>query len=87
MPSSAHHGNAHNSSVANCVTVCLSAPTNSTKQETPIQDEQDDEPQFPFYLQFESAQTGWHAEKSITPHVVEEDDKIPILQRCCILRV
>lgn len=88
MPSGVHHGSTHGMSTANCATVCLSAPTNSIKRDTPpVYDEQDDEPEPPYYLQFESAQTGWYAEKSITPRIIDIDDKIPILQLCCILRV
>lgn len=88
MPSSAQHGSMHGISTANCATVCLSAPTNAIKRDiSPIHDEQDDEPEPQYYLQFESAQTGWYAEKSITPRLVDVDDKIPILQRCCVLRV
>lgn len=88
VPSNTHHGSMHGTSPANCATVCLSAPTNGIKRDiTPAYDEQDDEPEPPYYLQFESAQTGWYAEKSITPHLVDIDDKVPILTRCCVLRI
>jgi hypothetical protein len=87
MPSGVHHGVEHSSSAANCATVCLSAPTSVTKRETPIYDEKDNEPSPPYYLQFASTHTGWYAEKSITPRVLDQEDKIPIYQRCCVLRV
>jgi hypothetical protein len=87
MPSSMHHGMMeHSSSAANCATVCLSAPT-SIKKETPVCDEQDNEPEPPYYLQFESAQTGWFAEKCIAARTIEKENKIPIYQRCCVMRV
>lgn len=87
MPSSMQHGAfEHGSSAANCATVCLSAP-NERKRESPENEEQQKEPEPPYYLQFDSAQTGWYAEKSITPRVVEQEKKIPILLQCCVLRV
>lgn len=87
MPSGMQHGALeHGSSSANCATICLSAPT-ETKRESPEYEEQQKEPEPPYYLQFESVQTGWYAEKSITPRIVDQEEKVPILLRCCVLRV
>ena len=87
MSSGMHHGvSEHGSSSANCATICLSAP-NDNRRETPGNDERQKEPEPPHYLQFESANTGWYAEKSITPRTIDSEEKIPILLRCCVLRV
>lgn len=73
--------------MAKCATVCLSAPAMGTKREAPVNKEVDDKPELPYFLQFESAQTGWYAEKSITPPIIEPEGKVPIYQLCCVLRV
>lgn len=86
MPAGMHHGSASTPSVSNCATACLSAPTSETKREAPIYDEKDDEPEPPYYLQFESAQTGWFAEKSFVSRSIEEPGKIPKYQLCCVIR-
>lgn len=87
MPSGMHHGGVteHNSSSTNCVTVCLGTPADK-KREQPVFEEDDDEPEPPYYLQFESAQTGWFAEKSIVSRSIEEPEKIPKYQLCGVMR-
>lgn len=86
MPSSMHHSSAHGTP-ANCATICLNAPTNDSKREIPANKDEDDNPEIPYFLKFESAQTGWFAEKKFTPRVIEQEDKVPIYQLCCVLRV
>ena len=86
MPAGSHGAMKHeaNSSVG-CATIFLSTAADK-KREVPVYDEKDDEPEPPYYLQFESAQTGWFAEKSLVARSIEEPGKIPKYQLCCVMR-
>lgn len=85
MPESMH-GASHSSSPANCINICLSAPT-SPKKETPDYKDKEVEPRPPYYLQFDSTQTGWYAEKKLNARTIDQPDKVPKHLRCCIIRV
>ena len=87
MPAGAHGTMEHKTtSSVNCATICLSAPADKNR-ESPVYNEEDDEPAPPSYLQFTSAQTGWYAEKQITARSIDEPGKIPKYRLCCVIRL
>lgn len=73
-------------SSANCAALCVGVPADK-KEEIPVFNKKDDEPQPPYYLQFKSAQTSWFAEKHLVARSVEQPSEIPKYRLCCTIRL
>ena len=83
----AEHGHTQYAATASasCASICIGVPANK-KQEMPVLDDDEKEPQPPYYLQFKSAQTGWFAIKSIEARTIEQPGVIPKYRLCCTIR-
>ena len=71
---------------ANCAAICIGVPADK-KQDIPVFNEEDDEPQPPYYMQFKSAQTSWFAEKRLVARSIEQPSEIPKYRLCCTIRL
>lgn len=75
----------HKTSTSNCVSSCIGIPSDKTRAQ--FDDEKDDEPTPPpYYLQFDSTQTEWFAQKQLNFRSHDKPEKVPKYRACCVIR-
>ena len=86
MPMTGHDQMQHATAPSsNCATVCSGIPVDK-KREFEVFNEEDDEPQPPYFLQFHSARTDWFSEKKRLTKLIEQPDNTHIYKLCCTIR-
>ena len=85
MQSTSHHG-AASSMPEHCTMLCQNSEPNKQNKLQDADPEEDDEPQPPYYLQFDSVHSSFFVEKEIASQAIHIPDKIPKYRLCCVIR-
>ena len=88
MQSSSMHHDGMSSTPEHCAMLCQNTGAKKEYYLQDIDSEEEDEPVSPYYLQFESVNSGLFIEKKIVPtsQNIHIPEKVPKYRSCCVVR-